>query len=56
MRSVNCGTSENEKPSYMQHAISSFRNRHAGYLVKCISQLTAQSSPTGSEDDVAQVL
>lgn len=56
MRSVNCGASKNEEPLYMQHAISSFRNRHVGYLVKCISQLTAQSSPTGSEDDVVQVL
>lgn len=56
MHSVNCETSRNEGPLYMQHAISSFSIHHDGYLVKCMSQLTAQSSPTGSEDDVAQIL
>lgn len=56
MRSVNCGTSKKEEPLSMQPAISSFRNRQDGYLVKCVSQLTAQSSATGSEDDAAQVL
>lgn len=56
MRSVNCGTSRNEGPLPMQHAIPSFRIRHDGYLVKCMSQLTAQSSPTGSEDGGAQIL